>query len=227
MKWQFLLALVPLCATAQSPSAPPSVRATGEAVIEAKPDLARLNIGVVTRSSSAQTAAEQNAAQLKSTLDQLRSMLGNAGQIQTSGYSLTPDYRVSRDGGQNTISGYVVSNTVEVTTSGLAGLGKLIDAVVASGGNRIQAVQFLLKDDTPVRAQALAEAVRQARSNAQAMAAAMGVQLGPVLLLEQGGPSIIRPVVRALAANVAAAPTPIEPSNVEVRATVTLTMEVH
>ena len=229
MKWQFataLLALIPFCAGAQTGLQPPSVQATGEAVIETKPDQAKLSIGVVTKASTAQTAAAQNASQLQSTLDDLRHALGASGEIRTAGYSLTPNYRYSNNGAQATIDGYTASNTVEVTTSDLAGLGKLIDVVVAGGANRIQGVQFTVKNDAPARAQALGEAVRQARANAEAMAAAMGVQLGRVLLLEQGSPGVVRPVVRQFAAAAVAAPTPIEPGTVEVRATVTLSMEV-
>jgi len=81
-----------------------------------------------------------------------------------------------------------------------------------------------VKNEAPARAQALGEAVREARGNAEAMAAAMGMHLGRVLLLEQGNPGVIRPVVRQFAAAATAAPTPIEPGTVEVRATVTLTI---
>lgn len=229
MKWQFgtaILALIPFYAGAQPEPSKPSVQAMGEAVIQTKPDQAKLSIGVVTQAPTAQAAAAQNATQLQSTLDKLRAALGDAGEIRTSGYSLNPNYQYPRDGGQPTINGYTASNTIEVTTSDLAGLGKLIDVVVAGGANRIQGVQFTVKNEAPARAQALGEAVRQARANAEAMAAAMGLQLGRLLLLEQGSPGVVRPVVRQFAAATVSAPTPIEPGTVEVRATVTLTMEV-
>jgi uncharacterized protein len=214
MKGHLILALVPLCVFAQSEPAKPSVRAMGEATVAVKPDQAKLNIGVVTQASTAQAAAAQNATQTQATLDKLRMTLGTAGEIRTSGYSLQPNYQYPRDGGQPTITGYTASNTVEVTTNDLAGLGKLIDVVVAVGANRIQGVQFTVKNEAPAREQALAEAVREAKGNAQAMATAMGMQLGKVILLEQGSSQgIIRPVVRQL--------------TVEVRATVTLTMEAH
>jgi len=229
MKSQFstaVLALLPLYAGAQPCPQPPSVQATGEAVIQTNPDQAKLSIGVVTRASTAQTAAAQNASQLQATLGDLRQALGTAGEIRTSGYSLAPNYRNPQGGEPPAISGYTASNTVEVTTSDLAGLGKLLDAVVAGGANRIQGVQFALKNEAPARAQALSEAVREARGNAEAMAAAMGAKLGRVLLLEQGSQGgIIRPV-RQFVANAVMAPTPIEPGTVEVRATVTLTIEL-
>lgn len=221
-----LLVALPWYVSAQPEPRPPSVQATGEAVIEAKPDQAKLNIGVVTQANTAQAAATQNAAQLHAAMDKLHPLLGSTGEIRTSGYSLQPNYQYPRDGGQPSITGYTASNTIEITTSDLAGLGKLIDAAVAGGSNRVQGVQFSVKNEAPVRAEALAQAVRQARGNAEAMAAAMGVQLGRLLLLEQGGQQVVRPIVRQFAAAAVAAATPIEPGTVEVRATVTLTMEV-
>jgi uncharacterized protein YggE len=56
------------------------------------------------------------------------------------------------------------------------------------------------------------------------MAAALGMKLGRVLMAEEG-PSQppVRPMM-ARAAAMAAAPTPVEPGLIEVRATVTLTI---
>jgi len=221
-----LLAILPVYVTAQptSPPLPPSVRASGEAEIQVKPDLAKLTIGVLTQAATAQAAAAQNATQLQTTLDKLRAVLATSGDIRTVGYSLTPNFQYPREGAP-TITGYTASNTVEVTTSDLTGIGKVIDTVAQAGANRIQGIQFTLKDEGPARGQALRQAVREARANAEAMAEAMGLKPGRVLLLEQGTPAVIRPVFRA-AATAASAPTPVEPGNVEVHASVTLTLEL-
>jgi uncharacterized protein YggE len=209
------------------PQRPPAVQASGEAVIQAEPDQAVLSIGVVTQAGTAQDAASQNANQLQTTLDRLRSALGSKGTIRTVGYSLNPVYSNPRDGSQPVIRAYSASNTVQVTTTDLAGLGKLIDSASQAGGaNRIQGLQFSLKDDTTARSQALREAVRVARVNAEAMASGMGLKLGKVLLIDQGGSIGIRPQVREQFAAAALAPTPIEPGTVEVRANVTVTFEL-
>jgi uncharacterized protein YggE len=223
-----LLAAIPVYAAAQPApgSRPSSVQATGEAVVHVKPDQAKLSIGVVTEAATAQAAAAHNATQLQAALDKLRSVLGTSGEIRTVGYSLTPNYQYPGNGGTPTIKGYTASNTVEVTSWDLAGIGKLIDAVSEAGANRIQGLQFGLKDEAPARAQALRQAVEAAKSNADAMAGALGMKLGRVLLLEQGSPAVVRPVMRAMAANLAPQPTPVEPGNVEVQASVTLTVEL-
>ncbi len=224
--WLLAACLVPalLLADAAGPAQVSSVRATGEAEVSAKPDTARLDLGVITVAPTAQAVSSENATQVQTVLDKLRMTLGPQAHIRTANYSLNPNYQTPRPGAQPSISGYTASNTVEVTTTDLANLGKLIDAASQAGANHIQGLQFLLENAAPVRAQALQQAVQTARANAQTMAAAMGMKLGRVLLLEQGAPSEIRPVARMAAA--ALAPTPVESGTVQVHASVTLTVEL-
>ena len=209
------------------PASPPAVRASGESVVYARPDQVKVGIGVVTRAATAQAAASENAAQLQTVLDRLRSALAGKGEIRTLGYSLNPVWNYPRDGGKPSITGYTADNTVEVTSRDLAGIGKLLDAAAQAGANNIQGVQFTLQNEAPQREQALKQATLEARANAESMAAALGMKLGPVLLVEQGvSPAPLRPVFHAeqMAVAGAAMPTPVEPGTIEIRATVTLTV---
>jgi uncharacterized protein YggE len=201
---------------------PPSVRAVAEGVVSAQPDRAEIDIGVLTQAATAQAAASKNAAATQAVLDRLRKTLGSKADIRTTSYSLNPDYRF--DQGKQTLSGYSATNTVEIVSDDLPGIGKVIDAATEGGANQIQQLRFVLKDEKPARAEALRRAAVEARSNAAAMAAALGLKLGRVLMVEQGTgqPS---PSPRVFA-KLATAETPIEPQGVEVRATVTLTIAV-
>jgi uncharacterized protein len=214
--------LLPVYGWAQTGKTPSSVRATGDAVVYAKPDQAKIDIGVITQAPSAQAAASQNAAQTQGVLDKLRAAVGAKGDIKTISYSVTPNYQYPRDGGKPAITGYTATNTVEITTSDLGEVGKLVDVATAGGANQIQRLQFGLKDEKAARDQALREAARNARSNAEAMASSLGLSLGPVISLEQGTPEVIRPRMAMAAAQVGS--TPVEAGAVEVHATVTLTM---
>ncbi len=208
-------------------AAHPFIRATGEATVSAKPDRAKLTIGVVTQSATAQGAATQNAAQTESMVAALRRSLGASADIHSTGYSLTPNFTFPKAGGQSVLSGYTASNTVEITTDDLANVGKVIDAGTQAGANNVRGLDFSLKDETPVRGEALREAARKARGNAEAMAAALGLKIVRVLSAEEGEPQVIRPVMRAMAMSANAGPaTPIESGNIQVQATVTLTLEV-
>ena len=204
----------------------PFVRVTGEASVSAKPDQAEINIGVVTQAPTADDAATQNAKQSTAVIGSLRDILGPTADIKTVNYSLTPIQRYPNNGGSPTITGYSATNTVHVKTQNLSVVGKIIDTVTKSGANQIQGILFSLHDDRPVRAQAMRDAAQQARASGDALAAALGLHVVRVVSAETSQPVTVRPYEMAAMARVAAAPTPVEPGSVDVRATVVLTLEV-
>jgi uncharacterized protein YggE len=218
--------LMAVCALAQE-SAPktPTVRAHGTATVTAKPDQVRIDVGVVTQAQTAQAAAAENAKQLSQALAELKKVAGAGAQIQTSSYSVNPNYRYPKDGGSPTITGYTATNIVQVTSPDIANASKIIDTATRTGANTIHGVQFTLKDEQTVRSQALGEAVRQARANAEAMASALGLKIASVLNIEDSASPPFQPVREMMQARAAAADvsTPVEPGEIRVTANVTVT----
>jgi len=225
-------ALLSTAASAQEaifPQPPPSIRSSGDAVVTAKPDRAQIDIGVMSRATQSQDAATQNARQLEAVLAALRKLLGANADIRTISYNLTPNYHYPRDGGEPTVTGYTATNTVRVTLDDLTRVGAVIDAATKAGANQVQNIRFMLKDEQAVRAQALREATTKARAQAEAMASALGLKITRVLSVSDSGPVV--PVInemRMMAARAEAADvsTPVIPGQIEVRANVTLTVEV-
>jgi hypothetical protein len=220
------------CASAQEPAertARPSIRVTGEATVQARPDRAEIDIGVVAQAPTAQAAAAQNAQQLDAVLAALRAALGPAAGIRTAGYSLNPISRPARDGLPPAIVAYAATNAVHVTTDDLGAVGRAIDVAMQAGANQINRLQFTLKDEGAARAQALREAAVKARAQAEALAGALGLKVVRVLSAMEGAPVTVRPILgaaRTMAAQAPAAPTPVEPGTIDVRAEVTLVVEV-
>jgi hypothetical protein len=220
--------LAPALAQPAPRGGPPSVRATGEGTVTVKPDQAIVSIGVVTQAATADAAASQNATQLNALLDRLRKELGSNGELQTSGYSLTPNYRYPTPPatGSPTISGYTASNTVQATTRDLPSVGRLIDAATRAGANHVEGIHFMLRDEQPARAQALKQAAQAARANAEAIAAALGVRVVGLRSAETALVEPIRPRMAMAEAAAMRAPTPVEPGTIDIRATVTVTLDV-
>jgi hypothetical protein len=102
----------------------------------------------------------------------------------------------------------------------------VFDAGAAAGANNVRGLDFLLKDEAPVNAQALREAARKARASAEAVAAALGLKVVRVLSAEEGEPQVIRPMRMMAMAPGASGATPIESGNIQIQSTVTLTVEV-
>ena len=223
-------AVMPMMLAAQDVSTHPQrqlVRASGTAVLNAKPDQARISIGVTTQAPTAQDAVAQNAVRTTAVLNQLKSSLGGKGEIKTSNYSVSPQFRYPKEGGNPTITGYAANNTVEVVVNDLSLVGKLIDEGTRSGANSINNIAFTLRDDTTVLAQAIGQATRKARANAEAIAAALGVQVVGVAEAETVDFSApIRPMHDMAMMAKAAVPTPVEAGDLDVTARVTVALEV-
>ena len=137
-------------------------------------------------------------------------------------------YTNPRPGGKPSISGYQANNTVEIKLNDVGDAGKVIDAATKSGANQIQGIDSSMRDEQKLRAEALAKAAVQARANVQALAAAMGLRVIRLVRIEDGEPVRVIPVrAEMMMMKSADAPqTPVEPGEVQVRATVTVTAEV-
>jgi uncharacterized protein len=206
-----------------------SIRVTGDARVSARPDRVQIDIGVSTESPHSEQAAADNARQVDAVLAALRPAAGPGAQLKTISYSLSPEYQYHPGGGQPTLTGYSAVNVVRVTLDDLTRMGGVIDAATRAGANRVQDIQFTLRDPDAVRAQALHEAAVRARAEADVLASALGLRILRVLTVEESNPR--PPPIRrlgALAPRAAGAEvaTPVEEGTLDVTAEVTLSVEV-
>ena len=223
-----LACAVPATVLAQQPPVS-SIRVTGDARVTAKPDRVQIDIGVTTRAQPSQEAAAQNARQVDAVLAAVRKAAGPTAVLKTISYSLNPNYQYHPNGGEPTLQGYTAVNVVQVTLDELGKIGAVIDAATQSGANRVEGIQFTLRDQDAVRAEALREAASRARAEADVLAAALGLKVLRVLTVEEQSPRVVPVRVyggapRAMAT--AAPATPVEAGTLEVTADVTLSVEV-
>jgi uncharacterized protein YggE len=207
----------------------PAVTAAGEAVINAEPNQAEIDIGVITQARSAPEAGRENAERLARVMAALKKLLGKGDELKTVSYSLQPNYRYLKDG-KPEITGYTASNVLRATTGDLAGVGKLIDAAMQAGANTIHRMAFTLKDEQAAQVEALRLAVDKAKAKAEAMAATLGLKVTRILAVNENDRAV-RPIIMPLARGaqmeaMASAPTPVEAGTIEVRSSVTLTGEL-
>ena len=220
-----LLFFVTCIAGQDTDKLPPSIRTSGEAIVMVPPDRAQIDIGVTTQANTSQAAAAENAKKLEATIIRLRQLLGPTADIKTISYTLSPNYRYPREGGEPSITGYTATNIVRVTIDDLDQVGKAIDAATQAGANRIQSLRFTLKDERSIQARALREASANARRKADVLAAASNLTVVRILSVVESSPAVF-PVHDVAFARTETASTPIQPGNIEVRATVVMTVEV-
>lgn len=214
------------------PPMPPSVRVSASGEVHAAPDKAVADFAVETAGASAQAAASQNAAAMERVIAALVRAGVPRDRIETRDYNVYPEYeqRTGDVTGEPRIRGYRVTNTVTATTYEIDKVGGIIDAALGAGANRVNGVRFGLRDPQRFRQQAIADAVRRARADADALAGALGVRIEGIREAETTDFTVVEPPVlyqRAAMADMAAsAPTPINPGDQVVRATVTVTYAI-
>jgi uncharacterized protein YggE len=143
------------------------------------PDLAYINIGVHTEGANVAESLSSNTSQAQKVAEVLKSLGIDPKDIQTTNFNVYPQQKYGPNGEQTGVS-YVVDNTVYVTVRDLTKLGQILDAVVSSGANNINGIQF----DSTAKDQALVDArkaaINDARQQAQALAEAAGVTLDAI-----------------------------------------------
>ncbi|MGW8266811.1 MAG: SIMPL domain-containing protein [Longimicrobiales bacterium] len=207
-----------------------TIEVTGQAQVQVPADRVRISFGVETEAQSASEASAQNAREMEAVVASLRASGVPGLEIETYGYSLTPEYRIQarEDPSRRSISGYRAMNNIRVTVPGVDRAGEVLDAGVAAGANRVVNLQFEASDTREARLEALRSAVRVAREEAQTIAEAMGVTLGPPVEV-RGGASPGEPRMFARAAvfdEAAGARTPIEAGAQTVSASVTILFRI-
>lgn len=202
----------------------------GDAVVQAEPDTAIINISVITQNKRALDAQTENANRSEQVVRAVKAAAGTSAEVKTSGYNLQPMH-VYRENLPPTITGYQASNSVTVTMSDLSKVGAVIDAASQAGANNINNVAFTLRKDRPAKDQALMEATRAALGKAQAIAQALGGRVVRILEVQESG-LIPRPIYDAsdvrtrMTAQAANAPTPIEVGTLDINSQVQLTAEI-
>jgi uncharacterized protein YggE len=107
-----------------------------------------------------------------------------------------PDYRWNDKDSQRVLLGYVVNRQIEVELRDLDQLGALLERAVTAGANQIGEARLDSIKRKELERDALARAVADARLNAEALARAAGVALGPVRTLSASAEPPVMPLYR-------------------------------
>jgi uncharacterized protein YggE len=204
--------------------------------MKARPDAATVVLSVITQSPQALNAQQDNARKSEAVIQALKASAGADPEIKTSDYSLQPryDYRYNK---LPKIIGYEARNSVMVTMGDLTKVGAVIDAASRAGANSVENVSFILRDNSPARGQALAEASRQAMTKAQSIAQAMGGKVVRVVEQQEAGttrtPTPTEPALDYSAyseqlgmAKMSMRPTPVQAGALNVSSRVQVVVEI-
>jgi hypothetical protein len=207
----------------------------GEGKFYAAPDVASITLGVETRNASAAAAVTENAILMNRTIEALRAAGIEERDIQTSNFRLTtrPEEPKAMDAastgdenGEAAPPEFIATNQVTVRLNNTDDVGKVLDAAVAAGSNSIQGISFNLRDPAPAKDAALTMAIEDASRKAGVAAAAAGVELGRIMEVSEGYSFVSARSEVAFSVAADATSTPIQPGEMEVTASVTMTYEI-
>ena len=206
-----------------APDVPPrQITVTGQGIVDVRPDMATLSLGVTTEGEAAGEALAANNAAMAAVMARLEEAGIAPRDMQTSLLNLSPRWTEPRDGGTRPeIDGYIASNALTVRVRELPALGDVISAAVADGANTFDGLSFGLAEPEPVEDEARGEAVADAERKARLFAEAAGVTLGPILSITEVT-EFRGPIMMEQAAFARDASVPIAPGEVSLRATVTM-----
>ncbi|MCR2834574.1 SIMPL domain-containing protein [Parerythrobacter lacustris] len=84
------------------------------------------------------------------------------------------------------ITGYQANNAVSIRQRKLDDFGGTIDALVAAGANNVAGPSFRLEDSTEAENEARTKAIADARSRAELYAAAAGMTVKRIIMIDEG-----------------------------------------
>jgi hypothetical protein len=197
---------------------------SGTGRVAVAPDIADLRLGVSVTRPTVDTARADAAGLMVAILAAVDSAGVPREDVRTALVTVQPrdDYR---DGKPPTLTGYELSNLIEVTVRDLARLGDVIDGTLTAGATSLDGLAFRVADPAPAEREARVRAMTAARARADVLAEAAGLTItGVSSVVEGGGPTVPSPRMKAermmMAADVS---TPIEGGTEEVAVTVTVT----
>lgn len=180
-----LAALAPLAMLATAlPAYAGTIAIEGRGEVRAAPDMATINSGVTTQGATAREALDANTGAMTELIEALKEAGIEARDIQTSGFSVNPNYVYSDardDLGYSLpprINGYQVSNSVTVVVRDLEELGSILDRSVTVGANTVNGVSFSVADPAELLNEARKAAFADARAKAELYASVAGAELG-------------------------------------------------
>lgn len=162
------------------------IQVSGSAVVSLAADTASIQIGVNTRKETVKEAQKENAALMAAVMEAIKGSGIDEKDIITSQFNVYSGYEYGMDaaGRETRVQYYEVQNNVTVIMHDLSLVGAVLDAAMEAGANTTYGITFSSTQANEAYQKALTRAVEDAMTKAKVLAAAAGVNLGPLLRID-------------------------------------------
>ncbi|MCS7251025.1 MAG: SIMPL domain-containing protein [Anaerolineae bacterium] len=198
----------------------------GVGTVRARPDQAVVTLGVETESEALATALKENNERASAALAALRAHGVDEADIQTASFQIQiEEPRDPQTGRRIGPPVYHVTHIYTAVFRDLDRVGAGVDAAVAAGANRVDSIAFEIGNPDRLVTEARRLAAEDAKARAQALASALGAQLGRIIsITEITSPQPV-PLARA-AAFAEATAVPIASGQLEITVQIQVTWEL-
>jgi uncharacterized protein YggE len=156
----------------------------GRGTVESAPDLAILQLGVISVAKTASLATESNNRSIRAVFDKLSAAGVDDEHMQTLNFTLNPQ-RQYRNNQPPLITGFQASNSILIEIHDLTKVGEVMQAAIDAGGNNFQSLTFAIDDPAEQQEEARRRAVEDAVQRAEVLTESLDVEVGEPLTIQE------------------------------------------
>lgn len=237
--WQKSLTVLglTLCSLTSQAQQTAEIAVRGVGSIFAKPDQVSMTVGVTAQRDSAEAALSENSQRMRAIIAGLKKLGLKEKEYSTQQFQVHPVWesrpRNASHDWRPDIVGFRVSNSLSIASDKLELAGDIIAQAMKDGANQVHGIQFGLADPRQYRKQAIAAAMKVARTDAESLAEAAGKKIVGTISLQLDNANT-QPVymqehtmMRGAVAMDAMVQPPLESADVQVTATVNARFSVN
>ncbi len=173
-----------------------TITVSGDGEVFAVPDTATFSVTIQEEAKEVKAAQEVATKKGNDVKAYLKSQGVDEKDIQTTDYSLYPQYDYIRvpcaangfcPDGKQTLRGFQVSETLTVKVRDTQKAGDLLAGVGSKGASSVSGLNFTIDDQDALDAEARDKAIAKAKEKAEALADSLGVDIVRVVGFSEGG----------------------------------------
>lgn len=215
-----------------------TITVTGEGRATKAPDVARISFTIQNAAPAVADAQEKTTTQSNAAIEYLKGHSIAEKDIKTLSYNIAPQYSYSScpvgvycPPSNQKITGYEVSQSVQITVRDLTHVGDILTGLGTLGVQNVSGPNFGLDDATEGYAAARADAIRNAKEEARQLSKQLGVRLGKIVNFSESTGGVDYPMAYGLggmerSADVKAAAPVIPTGENTYSASVSITYEI-
>ncbi len=220
-----------------SVAATDTIVVTGDGQASLAPDVARVSFTVQNVASAVADAQAATTKQANAALDFVKGQGIADKDVKTLSYDISPQYSypspcvagtVCPPYGTPKITGYQVSETIQVTLRDLSSVGTFLGGLGKLSVQNVSGPNFTLDDTTAGYDAARADAISKAKTQAALLASQLGVRLGKIVNFSESSGGYARPMTYSVGTvDAKMSPTPNVPTGENTyTASVSITYEI-